>query len=161
VAGVITKAATFTSKNGKPFGRFSIEDYNGSQEVMLFGQEYLKLSYMIVPGQFVYIKAKVELKWNQIDAWELKPQTIDLLQDIRDKKARRVTLSIKPQELTADSVNNIEELVAKHKGKCELRIHVEHNGMSLNMFSRKYNVNPTNEFFKNIDDLGGILYKVN
>jgi len=161
VAGVITKAQTATSKNGKPYCRFSIEDYNGSQEIMLFGQDYLKLSYMIVPGQYVYMKAKLEPKWNQIDRWELKPISLELLQDIRAKRTKKIFLTIKPENINSMVIDQLEQVILSNKGNCELRINLEHNGSSVSLFSRKYTVAPTNEFFKTIDAIGEIVYRVN
>jgi DNA polymerase-3 subunit alpha len=162
LAGIITKASTATTKTGKPFGRFSIEDYNGAREIMLFGEEYLKLSYMIVPGQFIFMKAKYQLpKWGSTDKYELKPISMELLQDLREKRARKILLTIKPQYITADVIDKLEKVVSENKGTCELRINLEHNGSSVSLFSRKYNVAPTNDFFKVIEGIGEIAYKVN
>lgn len=161
VAGVIVKAQTFTSKNGKLFARFSIEDYKGSQEIMLFGQDYLKLSYMVVPGQFVFMKGKIEPKYGQIERYELKPTSMELLQDIRPKQAKKIFLTINPENINSLMIQQLEQATSLHKGNCELRIELEHNGSSVSMFSRKYTVAPTNDFFKLIDEIGDVSYQIN
>ena len=42
VAGVITDVQHRVSKNGKGWGLFTLEDYNESYELRIFGEEYLK-----------------------------------------------------------------------------------------------------------------------
>ena len=42
VAGIVSKTNVRQSKNGKPFVLFTIEDYSGSLDLALFGEDYLK-----------------------------------------------------------------------------------------------------------------------
>ena len=39
-AGMVTSVMHLTTKTGKPYGRFTIEDYNGSHEFVLFSKDY-------------------------------------------------------------------------------------------------------------------------
>lgn len=153
VAGVVTSAQQRTNKNGKPFGIFKIEDYTGSQEFLLFGEEYLKLSYMLVPGQFLFMRCKVQPKWNMIDKFELKPIAIELLQDVRSKRTRKITLSVKPETLSSVTIASLESAIAEHKGSCELRLQLEHESSVIQFFSRKYTVHPSNDFFKKMEEI--------
>src|SRR5207253_1783509 len=41
VAGIVTDVQHRTSKTGKPFGIFTLEDYMGSFEFILFGEDYV------------------------------------------------------------------------------------------------------------------------
>lgn len=160
VAGVVTSAQVRTGKNGQNFGIYKIEDYTGSQEFLLFKEDYLKLGYMMVPGQFLYLKCKVQAKWNVIDKYEIKPVSAELLQDIRNKRAKKITLEIASEKINRALVDDLENAFAQYKGNCELRLNITHNGSNLSMFSRKYTINPSNDFFKVMQDCK-LKYRLN
>ena len=48
-----------TSKNGKGFGFLTLEDYDGSYEFKLFGDDYLNYQKYMISGAFLYVKFKV------------------------------------------------------------------------------------------------------
>ncbi|TAG57713.1 MAG: DNA polymerase III subunit alpha [Cytophagales bacterium] len=148
VAGVVTSAQTRTGKNGQSFGIYKIEDYTGSQEFLLFKEDFLKLGYMMVLGQYLFLRCKVQPKWNVIDKYEIKPISVELLQEIRSKRTKKVTLEIPSESITSRLIDELEKAASQHKGNCELRLNITHNGSNLSMFSRKFTINPSNEFFK-------------
>ena len=59
-AGIITEVTQRTSKTGKPFGSFIVEDYFDSIQIVMFSEEFLKVKHFLEVDSFVYIKAKVE-----------------------------------------------------------------------------------------------------
>src|SRR5690606_3353851 len=83
VAGIVTKSVSRQTKTGKSFGLFTIEDYEGSLEMAMFGEEYLKHQHLLGVGQYVFVTGKVQERYNQIGMWELRPTSIQLLADIR------------------------------------------------------------------------------
>ena len=40
VAGMVVAVQNLTTKPGKPWGKFKLEDYNGTHEFALFGKDY-------------------------------------------------------------------------------------------------------------------------
>ncbi len=58
-AGMVTMAEHRTSKNGKPFGRFTIEDFTDSVSLILFSEDYLKYKHFLTEGLFLLVKARV------------------------------------------------------------------------------------------------------
>lgn len=160
VAGVITDVKERTSKNGKLFGILAMEDYSGKQEMMLWGEDYMKFKHFLVPGQFLYVKGKVQLRYGSIDRYELKPLQVELLQDVRSKKAKKLQVILNPEKVDSGMVALLEDLITGHSGGCDLRMLVNYNGMSVELFSRKYKVNPSNEFIRSLLDIEGVSYKI-
>ena len=64
LAGMITSVTHRTTKSNKPFGTFTIEDFDDSMQLAIFSEEYLKLRHFLVEGNFVLIKAKVQNRYN-------------------------------------------------------------------------------------------------
>ncbi len=62
VAGVVTSVSRNTSKSGNPYGRFVLEDYSGSHEFVLFGDTFVRLFPLIMPGAKVLLIARVYMR---------------------------------------------------------------------------------------------------
>jgi DNA polymerase-3 subunit alpha len=94
VAGIVVGVENRISKNGKPFGTFSIEDFSGTTEMVLFGEDYLRLKHFLAEGSLLFIKGKYQLRFNADDRFELKISSIQLLQEVREKLTKKVTFNI-------------------------------------------------------------------
>ena len=58
VAGMVTSVMHLTTKTGKPYGRFTIEDYNGSHEFVLFSKEYENFRRYMFEGYYLFIRGR-------------------------------------------------------------------------------------------------------
>src|SRR4030095_13019281 len=85
IAGIIAGVENKTSKNGRPFGVFTVEDFTGSTEMVLFGEEYLRNRHFLAEGNLLFLKGKYQLRFNSDDRYELKISSIQLLQEVRER----------------------------------------------------------------------------
>jgi DNA polymerase-3 subunit alpha len=162
VAGIITKKIVKQAKNGNPFVIFTIEDYNASLELALFGQDYINLSPFIETDRFVYIKGKMQLRWKSEDQWELKPSSIELLSELRNKMAKGVLINLKTSSLTPRLLDKLEHVVSAYPGECRLKValHDEEINIPIELLSRKYKVSPSNELIYELEQLEGISFRI-
>jgi len=160
IAGIVTRASEHTQKNGKLFGRLAIEDYNGNLEIMLFSEEYMKYKHWLSVGTFLYLRCRVEESKYRIGTIEVKPSSIELLQDVRQKKAKKLQITINPETINGGTISHLESLISGSSGGCELRMQLSCNGINVDMLSRKYRVNPSNEFIKSILEIEGVQYQL-
>ncbi|HSZ24346.1 MAG TPA: DNA polymerase III subunit alpha, partial [Cytophagaceae bacterium] len=162
MAGIVSNVNVRQTQTGKSFVLFKIEDYYGSLDMALFGEDYLKHAHFINPGEFLYLKGKIQTRWKRDDDFEFKIQNIQLLPDIRSKVCKTVSLSIDIARMDEEMVSKIEDLASSYSGSCNLEI-VLIDGkeqLSLKMFSRKYKVIPSNEFINELSTLSGVEYKI-
>jgi DNA polymerase-3 subunit alpha len=54
LGGIVSGVEHRTTKTGKPFGKFTVEDYNGNYTFTLFGEDYLKFKNFMNTGWFLY-----------------------------------------------------------------------------------------------------------
>lgn len=113
IAGIVTTVEHRVSKNGKPFGTFSIEDFTGTTELVLFGEDYLKMKHFLSEGTMLFVKGKYQLRYNSEDRYELKIVSIQLLQDIRERLTKRVTLNVSLTDVNDILILKIEDLLTK------------------------------------------------
>lgn len=148
VAGVVTSVMHRTSKMGKPFGSFVLEDYKGSHEFVLFGEDYIKYKNYLDNEMALHLRGKVQTRFNQPDNFEFKILRMQLLSEIKDKEFKSIKLKIGVKDLDADLLERMESLIRNHaNGKCSLEVLLEdpQENVSVKMFSKsiKVNLEPT------------------
>lgn len=163
VAGIVTSAQERISRNGAPFGIFKIEDYKGSMEILMGGDDYTRMRNYLQVGFFLYIKGKVQNRWKNPDQFEFKPSHIQLLNEIRTKMCKEVHLQLPLNSLDHEKVQMINDAVVSNPGDCSLNFTFvdPDSAMELKLLSRKNRVTPTNEFFKAMKELDGLTFKLN
>ncbi|HXD94194.1 MAG TPA: DNA polymerase III subunit alpha [Bacteroidia bacterium] len=160
VAGIITTVQHRTSKTGKPFGTFAMEDYMGSFEFILFGEDYIKFKNYMSEGFQVFVRAKVQTRFGQAGNFECKIQKIDLLSEIKDKTFNSIKLKVGASDVSNDFIDKIELLINTHPGKCNIEIHVEDKAenLSVKMFSKTKKIDINDEFMNEINRLTVLEY---
>jgi len=163
VAGMVIDTKSGTSKNGKPYGSFTLQDYTDSFRFILFDKEYLELSKFFTIGYYLLVKGRVQKRKYRPDELEFRIKTINLLSSVKDELIKSVTININPQDISSEMTHELMTLVNENKGSTELRFHFwdSEDNISLSMFSRSIRVRLNNELLAFLDDYPGIDYKVN
>ena len=93
------------SKTNQPYGIVMVEDYTGSAEIALFGNDWAQWKgYLTQTGNLVYITGRVqERRYNQ-DLLELKIGKIEFLPDVKDKLIQSITITVDANRLGSDDV---------------------------------------------------------
>jgi DNA polymerase-3 subunit alpha len=141
-AGIITEVNHRTGKTGKLFGTFTIEDYFDSIQIMLFSEEYLRMRHFIDVDSYVYIKARVEARMDNPDQLNLRISSVTLLQEVFEKFAKSITVTLALNEVTKEHIDFLQSLAKDHKGKNQLRIQVkdEEEKLNVELPSKKFRV---------------------
>ncbi|MBC7411239.1 MAG: DNA polymerase III subunit alpha [Bacteroidia bacterium] len=162
-AGIVTSVNHRTTKTGKPFGILMIEDFDNATEIALFGQDYMKFKHFLIPEMFLHIKAKAEPKWNTEDLG-LVITHIELLDDIRDKLVKKLTLQVNLNVVDEVFVTNLKAACENHLGQCALEVEVydEETKTYINLTALKLKVNPTNDLMLTIQQFAtGVNFEIN
>lgn len=162
VGGIVSSFQVRTTKTGNPFCIFKLEDYAGSMEMALFGEDFVKFSNYIQTGHFLYIKGKIQNRWKSEDQYEFKIGSMQLLNEIRDKMAKEVHLTVDLQMIDAVFVNRIGEIVEANRGNCALSLNIldPETNTEIRLNSRQYRISPANAFFESLKAVEGVSWKV-
>ncbi len=151
-AGRIVAPEHRMTKNGKPFGRFSLEDYHHTESFMLFGEDYLKFKDYLVDGWFVFVKGAVEpRRFGPDDSVEFKVKAMELLADVREKMIERLRLQVSLASLTEDFANLVADWVERHPGRVGVTLEIRDEQAGIEMSSRTKKVALTNEFMEGVE----------
>ena len=120
LGGIVTAVRSKFSKNGKPCGFVTLEDFNGSGELALFGDDWGKWNGWFTEGAAVYITGKMKPRFYNNSAKELKVMNVEYLQTVKEKAIDRITISLKTDQLNDQIVAELNELITEHPGKTKL-----------------------------------------
>jgi DNA polymerase-3 subunit alpha len=158
LGGIVTGVENRTTKTGKPFGKFYLEDYTGNTSFMLFGEDYLKFKTFMNIGWFLFIEGQVvKNTWGQQNL-EFKIRNMDLLNEIGIKRSKGISLRINSTEITKDLIGKIEDVCSEFSGNTPLYLKVkdDQENISLELMSRKFRVNPINDMVKKMKKVGEV-----
>jgi DNA polymerase-3 subunit alpha len=161
IGGLVTNAQHKMTKTGKPFGTFVLEDYNESYEFALFGEDYITNKNKFGDGYFLHIKGNIEEKFRQKDNWDLKITFMSLLSEMRDKHAKSITVQLELNLLNDGLLNGIENAINNNIEKypvknCTLRFKIFDEAMPMELSSKTYKVNPSDDLLSDIFNLTNV-----
>ena len=162
VGGIITSSNTKMSKNGKPYGRVTIEDFTGNGEFVLFGDQWARWSGSLQEGYTIFITARCIDKWHN-GKISLELGNIEFLQDVKESKIERLTITMDYQNLDDDIVNDISTMLLASPGKAQLffQIRDPEGNMHVLLQSRKLKVDVKTNIISYIDANPALEYKIN
>jgi len=175
IGGIITNARRGQAKNGKPYCIVTLEDYEGSVDMFLMGESFIKNQHYFSPGEFVFVKGKVELNYrkkNEMkdnphvvptdDDYEFSPYYFELLADVREKLCKGVKLSLELESLDSGVIEMLEMICQENPGTHDFRINVvdSKKGLDISMFSRKYKINTTSEMIREFEKIENSRIKI-
>jgi DNA polymerase-3 subunit alpha len=124
VAGLIIDVQHRVTKTGKNFGSFSIEDYTGKTEFLLWSEDYIKFQNYLEKGQNVLLNGTFRAKYNRPTEFEFKIHSMSLLETVKQNLTRSIDITLKPSAVTTEMVNFIEKNMKDNPGKTSLRINL-------------------------------------
>lgn len=162
LAGLVTASKHKTTKHGKPFGSFTLEDYEGTLTVTFFGEDFLKNQHLLQQGTFIHITGHVVARYNQADTWELRPHKLRLLSDVRDAMSKSIQVHLPIAQVDTALITQLTQTVGQHPGACPLSLHLTapEEAMHITCFSRSYAVHPSNAFFEAIQTIQGVTCRL-
>jgi DNA polymerase-3 subunit alpha len=107
----------FSKKSGKPYCLATVEDLEGSVQVLCMNENYDKYRELLAPGKALLLIGEVVTGEEKP---KLFPQEIMLLEDAPRKFTKQVHLRLHTSHFTPARLDSVLELVAAHPGKCPL-----------------------------------------
>ena len=163
VGGIVTGVRTRFDKRGNPCGFVTIEDFNGSGELAMFGEDWGRWSGMFTEGASVYITAKLQPRFQFSDIMSLKVQNIEYLQTVKDKAIERITISLATDMVDDTVVAELGELIASSPGKTQLYflMHDSTGKKHVLLRSASKTVDVRNDLIQYIEQTEALGYKIN
>ena len=154
--GIVSSVTSRFTKNNKPFGIVTIEDFNGQGELALFGDEWTKWQHMLKEEYIVYITATMRQRFaNAPNSLELVIKSVEFMNDVKDKRIERFTIYIDSNLLHNSRMNDLEVLLKSNPGNVPLyfNIHDSEHNTDLTLLSHNTTIDPSKKLLNFLDDL--------
>lgn len=166
IGAMITSVNHRISKNGKPFGSFTIEDYDEAYEMVLFGEDYLKYKIWLNQGEFIYIRGKLQDRYNQPGNIEFKISSIQLLSELREKMLKSITLKIALDKVNQQWIDEVMSVIQTNEtsagpATCAVKLKIydpADSRLNVDLPSRKFKINPHNEIIESLSKLAEVEF---
>jgi len=165
IGGIVTAVRTGFTKNGKPFGIVTLEDFVGSGELPLFGETWGDKSGFFTIGASVYITGKIRprFSYNPDGPKDLGITSVEFLQTIKERAIDRITISLTTDLLDDQVVTELGELIEAHPGKTNLffQLHDLTGKNHVLLKSATKMVDVKSELIRFIEQTPALDYKIN
>ncbi|MCC8096480.1 MAG: DNA polymerase III subunit alpha [Tannerellaceae bacterium] len=161
--GIVTEVREGITKKGSPYGVMKVEDFTGSTEIALFGNDYVEFNKYLRVGMYLLITARIEPhRWREGEL-DLRIGTMKLLQDEKDKLIQKINITVPIHDLDETMITELSVLIKNNPGNSLLYFRVmdgEHH-ISLNLFSQNIRLNVTRELVDFLNENEKIDFKIN
>ena len=143
-----------SKKSGKPYAMVTLEDLEGSVQVLCLNENYDKFAAFWFPRKPLLVTGEVNLRE---DKPKIFPQEIIPLEDAPHVYTKQVHLRLQMAHLTAADLEAARDLVDAHPGKCPLFLCLKWPGGEVIFIEahEKYRVKPSLALQKAVDERFG------
>ncbi len=166
IPGLIRSVQHKISKNGKPYGSFVLEDYTGTREFSLFGEEYIKFKSFLDDNYPVVLVGKVSARWQRQDQkgpeeLEFKLTRIDLLSEVRHKQGKFLNITVDRRFINKELIAFLESALVPGKGAAQLRMKIFDDESILSTLSgNKFQLDISDEVIETLRNIPNIEFNL-
>ena len=162
IGGLVVEAKSLTSRTGSQFGIIKIEDYTGSAEIRLFGQDYINYNKYGIKGNAIIVTYTYK-KGKYNDKVYMTISGIQSLEEVQGTAISGITLDVAEKDLEGQAFMTLLDENIVNDGECA-------KPFSINLINEKHRwpftmisgrrLNLTKNLILQLEDLG-IKYTVN
>ena len=164
--GIVTSVSQRWTKNNKPFGIVTIEDFEGQGELALFGEDWTKWQSMLQEEYHIYITAQCVQRFrNNPDAYDMVIKKIEFLSDVKEKSIEKFTVYMDATMFNDAQLTDLETTLKNSSGNVPLyiNIHDAKNNTNIQLYSRNITVDVNKKLLTSLDEMAeqGVRYGIN
>ena len=161
--GIITEVKSKFTKTGKPCGFVTIEDFEGSGELALFGEDWGTWRGVMVEGSTIFVTAKCVARYGNSNYLDFKISTVEYLQTVKENRLEKFTISIDSSIVDDTLVNDLKTLVDNDEGHAQLfiQIHDSETNTNFTMRAQDRSVGVSRELIQFVNDNPKMSYQIN
>lgn len=162
IGGLVVEAKSLTSRTGSQFGIIKIEDYTGSAEIRLFGQDYINYNKYGIKGNAIIVTYTYK-KGKYNDKVYMTISGIQSLEEVQGTAISGITLDVAEKDLEGQAFMTLLDENIVNDGECakpfSINLMNEKHSLPFTMISGR-RLNLTKNLILQLEDLG-IKYTVN
>ena len=129
IGGLITGISRKVSRTGSSWAIVTVEDLEGSLEVLFFAKTYTQYALTLVEDRIVTIRGRVDHRDEQVRFSAVEMSSLD----VSSGPVGPLMISLPISQCTPPIVERVKEILRSHPGKREVHLHIEDSGKSTTM----------------------------
>jgi DNA polymerase-3 subunit alpha len=151
--GVITDLRTKIDRAGKKMAFFTIDDFSGSCECLMFSKVYDDFGNFLKEEEPVFILGDLESSGDTVKIHVNKVLPMEIA---RNELAQSVKIIIDKEKNSVEHLSSLKSILQKYDGKLPVFIHLNNNGSRGKLFSlEQYRVALNEKFIQDVRNLFG------
>ncbi|MGE5363135.1 MAG: DNA polymerase III subunit alpha [Bacteroidota bacterium] len=123
--GVITGLKTKIDKSGKTMAFFTLDDFSGSCECLMFGSTYEKVGKYVGEEATVMVIGRPE---SSGDAIKLQIENVIPLEEAKNLFTKTIKLTLDDEKHKPEMISSLKKILEKNPGNLPVLISVQNNG---------------------------------
>jgi len=148
IGGIVTSYKQGNIKGtDKMFGVLKLEDFSGSAEIPLFGEDFYNYGKYGVPNNCLMIWGKFQPRKYKESIVDFKISSIKPMADIKDSVIKRITLTLPLHRLDNKIIAELSYLIKNNPGGSSLYFRIEdmEKQVTLSLFTENQKFTPNKE----------------
>ncbi len=122
VGGVVAAVRALKTKKGDPMAVLTLEDHQGSVEVVVFPETYGRFRHLIETGALLLVRGKFE---RDDDSSRFQANELSPLETLRERLAKAVNIHLRAQAASRATLEALWDLLAQHQGDRPIVLEME------------------------------------
>lgn len=124
VAGMVTSAQYLTTKTGKPYGRFTIEDFSGSHTFTLWSKDWETFHNFCFEQNSILVRGRVQMSRFRPGEMEIVIKSMKSLSEVMENDIRELVVTLPVGELSTEFISDLSSTASEVKGQVAILFHI-------------------------------------
>jgi DNA polymerase III subunit alpha len=129
IGGLITSISRKVSRTGSSWAIVTVEDLEGSLEVLFFANTYNQYALTLIEDRIVTIRGRADRREDQLRFSAFEMNSLD----VSSGPVGPLMISLPISQCTPPIVERVKEILRSHPGKREVHLQIEDSGKSTTM----------------------------
>ena len=129
IGGLITGISRKVSRTGSSWAIVTVEDLEGSLEVLFFANTYNQYALTLIEDRIVTVRGRVDRRDDQLRFSAFEMTSLD----VSSGPVGPLMISLPISQCTPPIVERVKEILRSHPGKREVHLQIEDSGKSTTM----------------------------
>jgi DNA polymerase-3 subunit alpha len=111
------------SRQGNKFGAFTLEDYSGKTELVMFGDDYVRFQTFLTQGQAILICGAFKQRMYKPE-YEFKVTSISLAENVKRQLTKQLLLEVDVRNVQKEMIEFFEKNLKTFPGNSSVRFQI-------------------------------------
>jgi len=155
IGGFVSQINKITTKKGEPMAFVTIEDFEGSVEVVVFPTIYKQNEQLLQEDKVVFVQGKVDVKEDEVKVIANSVSSVDEAESLPKAQKATVYLKVPKMQLDRELVAKIKNVLKAYPGRSEVYLQLLEPGRLTTLrLGEDLFVEANQELIKQLSQLG-------